>query len=74
MTEQPVVFGIDHGYYNMKSKNCVFASGLTAYAHEPYTKENVLEIGGKFYVVGSARQALQKDKTATEDYYLLTLA
>ena len=74
MNEQPVVFGVDHGYYNMKTKHCVFASGLTAYAHEPYTKENVLEIGGKFYVVGSARQALQKDKTAGEDYYLLTLA
>ena len=74
MTENIVVFGIDHGYYNMKTKNCVFASGLTTYAHEPYTKENVLEGGGKFYVVGSGRQALQKDKTATEDYYLLTLA
>ena len=74
MTENIVVFGIDHGYYNMKTKNCVFASGLTTYAHEPYTKENVLEVGGKFYVVGSGRQALQKDKTATEDYYLLTLA
>ena len=30
--------------------------------------------GGKFYVVGSGRQALQKNKTQTEDYYLLTLA
>lgn len=74
MNENLVVLGIDHGYYNMKSKNCVFASGLTAYAHEPYTRENVLEMGGKFYVVGSGRQALQKDKTSTEDYYLLTLA
>lgn len=74
MSEKPVVLGIDHGYYNMKTKNCVFASGLTVYAHEPYTRENVLEVGGKFYVVGSGRQALQKDKIATEDYYLLTLA
>ena len=24
MTEQPVVFGIDHGYYNMKTKNNIF--------------------------------------------------
>lgn len=74
MSEKSVVLGIDHGYYNMKTKNCVFASGLTVYTHEPYTRENVLEVGGKFYVVGSARQALQKEKTATEDYYLLTLA
>ncbi len=34
----------------------------------------MLEYGGKFYVVGSGRQALQKNKTQTEDYYLLTLA
>lgn len=39
-----------------------------------YTRKGVLEYGGKFYVVGSGRQPLQKDKTQTEDYYLLTLA
>ena len=44
------------------------------YEHEPYTPKGVLEYGGKFYVVGSGRQPLQKDKTQTEDYYLLTLA
>lgn len=74
MSENAVVLGIDHGYANMKTVHHVFPSGLTAYAHEPYTKENVLEIGGKFYVVGSGRQALQKDKTGSEDYWLLTLA
>ena len=45
-----------------------------AHEHEPYTLSNVLEYGGKYYVVGSGRQPLQKDKTQTEDYYLLTLA
>ena len=45
-----------------------------AYEHEPYTQKNVLEYGGTYYVVGSGRQPLQKDKTRTEDYYLLTLA
>ena len=74
MNNNPIVIGVDHGYTNMKTVHCVFASGLTCYAHEPYTKENVLEMVGKFYVVGSGRQALQKDKTVSEDYYLLTLA
>ena len=37
-------------------------------------QKNVLEYGGTYYVVGSGRQPLQKDKTRTEDYYLLTLA
>ncbi len=70
---QPIVIGIDHGYAAMKTAHCTFHSGLTAYDHEPYTQQNVLEMDGKYYVVGSSRGGLQKDKTATQDYYLLTL-
>ena len=69
-----ITIGVDHGYYAMKTVHCAFPTGLVEYDHEPYTQQDVLEHGGKFYVVGSGRQPLQKDKTATEDYYLLTLA
>lgn len=69
-----VIIGVDHGYAAMKSAHFSFPTGLVEYEHEPYTRKDVLEYGGKFYVVGSGRQPLQKDKTATEDYYLLTLA
>ena len=69
-----LTIGVDHGYAAMKSAHFSFPSGLVEYEHEPYTQQNVLEYGGKFYVVGSGRQPLQKDKTLTEDYYLLTLA
>ena len=70
----PIIIGIDHGYAAMKIAHCSFPTGLVAYAHEPYSSDHVLEYDGQFYVIGSGRQALQKDKTATEDYYLLTLA
>ncbi len=70
----PITIGIDHGYAAIKTKNFSFPTGLVAYDHEPYTQQDVLEYGGKFYVVGSGRQPLQKDKTVSEDYYLLTLA
>ena len=70
----PIIIGIDHGYAAMKTAHCSFPTGLVAYAHEPYSSDHVLEYDGQFYVIGSGRQALQKDKTATEDYYLLTLA
>ena len=70
----PIIIGIDHGYAAMKTAHCSFATGLVPYAHEPYSSDHVLEYDGQFYVIGSGRQALQKDKTATEDYYLLTLA
>nr|WP_325216584.1 ParM/StbA family protein [uncultured Oscillibacter sp.] len=69
-----LTIGVDHGYAAMKSARVSFPTGLVEYEHEPYTQQNVLEYGGKFYVVGSGRQPLQKDKTLTDDYYLLTLA
>ena len=63
MSESMIV-GVDHGYAAMKTAHFSFPSGLVAYEHEPYTLKDVLEYGGKFYVVGSGRQALQKNKNA----------
>ena len=71
---ETIIIGIDHGYAAMKTAHCSFPTGLVEYDHEPYTSQSVLEYGGKYYVVSSGRQPLQKDKTVTEDYYLLTLA
>ena len=68
------IIGVDHGYAAMKTAHFSFPTGLVEYEYEPYTRKNVLEYEGKYYVVGSGRQPLQKDKTVTEDYYLLTLA
>ena len=70
---ESIIIGVDHGYAAMKTAHFSFHTGLVAHEHEPYTLSNVLEYGGKYYVVGSGRQPLQKDKTQTEDYYLLTL-
>lgn len=69
-----ITIGVDHGYAAMKTAHFSFPSGLVAYEHEPYTQKDVLEYEGRYYVVGSGRQPLQKDKTQTTDYYLLTLA
>ena len=67
--------GIDHGYYAIKTRHCSFPAGITAYgSQEPYTRRNLLEFGGHFYLCGTGRQPLQKDKTQTDSYYLLTLA
>ena len=71
---ETITVGVDHGFAAMKTAHFSFPTGLVEYEHEPYTSKDVLEYGGKYYVVGSGRQPLQKDKTLTEDYYLLTLA
>ena len=73
MSEE-LIIGVDHGYAAMKTVRFSFPAGLVAYDHEPYTQKDVLEYQGRYYVVGSSRQSLQKDKTRTENYYLLTLA
>ena len=64
---ESIIIGVDHGYAAMKTAHFSFHTGLVAHEHEPYTLNNVLEYGGKYYVVGSGRQPLQKDKTQTED-------
>ncbi len=70
-----MILGIDHGYYAIKTRNCSFPAGITPCgSQEPYTRQNVLAFGGCFFVCGSGRQPIQRDKTANDNYYLLTLA
>ena len=70
-----IIIGIDHGYYAIKTAHCSFPAGLTSYGeHEPYTRQGLLEFGGCFFVCGSGRQLIQRDKTINDNYYLLTLA
>ena len=66
--------GIDHGYYAIKTRHFSFPAGITAYSHEPYTLQNTLEYGGKFFVCGTGRQPILRNKMENENYYLLTLA
>lgn len=66
--------GIDHGYYAIKTRHFSFPAGITEYSHEPYTQQNLLEYGGKFYLCGTGRQPIQRDKTYNSNYFLLTLA
>ena len=71
----PMIIGIDHGYYAIKTRNCSFPAGITdCGSHEPYTRQNVLTFGGCFFVCGSGRQPVQRDKAANDNYYLLTQA
>lgn len=66
--------GIDHGYYAIKTKNFSFPAGVTAYSHEPYTLQDTLEADGKFFVCGTGRQPILRNKMENDNYYLLTLA
>ena len=70
----PLIIGIDHGYASIKTANFVFPSGVTAFDAPPPITQGLLEYEGRFYICGSGRQPLLRDKTVNESYYLLTLA
>ena len=65
--------GIDHGYYAIKTRHFSFPAGIAEYSHEPYTLQNTLEFGGKFYVCGTGRQPILRNKMENDNYYLLPL-
>lgn len=64
----------NHGYYAIKTPHLCFPTGLSRYDYEPYTMQNVLQYAGHYYVCGTGRQTLMKDKIANDNYYLLTMA
>jgi plasmid segregation protein ParM len=68
-----MIIGIDHGYGCVKGVNSIFTTGVTEYEKEPYTTENVIRYEDKYYVCGSGRQTLIRDKTQNDNYYILTL-
>ena len=70
----PLIIGIDHGYASIKTANFVFPSGVVAFDTPPPVQQGLLELKGHFFVCGSGRQPLTKDKTTNENYFLLTLA
>lgn len=69
-----MIISLDHGYGAVKSSSgLVITTGITEYENEPYTTKNVVKYKGKYYVCGSGRQSLVRDKTEDDSYYILTL-
>ena len=68
------IIGIDHGYGNMKTANCCFPTGITAYDHEPLFTADMLVYNGRYYLIGEGHKEFAPDKIKDEDYYVLTLA
>lgn len=69
-----MIIGVDHGYGMMKTAHFAFPTGITEYEHEPFSIRNTLKVNGKYYVCGSGRQTLLREKTQNDNYFLLTLA
>lgn len=69
-----LIVAVDAGYGNIKTANCAFPTGLTAFEERPYFSENLLIYNDHFYVIGSGHKEFISQKIVDEDYYVLTLA
>ena len=58
----------------MKTANCCFPTGITAYEHEPLFTADMLVYGSRYYLIGEGHKEFAPDKIKDEDYYVLTLA
>ena len=64
---------IDHGNKNMKTAHRVFTSGLSESDTRPPFGENILQYGGKYYVLSEQRIPYLRDKTLDDRFFVLTL-
>ena len=71
---QTYLIGIDHGYGNMKTANCCFATGVVKSDTEPTFVSDLLVWNGTYYSIGVGHTEFKADKFNDEDYYVLTLA
>ena len=68
------IIGVDAGYGNMKTARTIYSTGLVAMDTKPFFDGNILEYNGTWYRIGEGHKAYNPDKTADEDFYILTLA
>ena len=68
------IIGVDAGYGNMKSARTIYPTGLVAMDTKPFFDGDILEYNGTWYRSGEGHKAYNPDKTADEDFYILTLA
>ena len=68
------IIGVDAGYGNMKTARTIYPTGLVAMDTKPFFDGNILEYNGTWYRIGEGHKAFNPDKTADEDFYVLTLA
>lgn len=64
---------VDHGNRNMKTCNHIFTTGLTEMDKKPARGEWYLKFQDKYYMLSERRIPYQRDKTADQRFFVLTV-
>lgn len=73
MKKQPLIIGVDNGNANTKTSHTVFVSGIRSHDLRPPMMDEVLEFNNKFYTLSNKRNTYIRDKTKSDDCFILTL-
>ena len=68
-----LIIGVDAGNYNTKTQTACFTSGFSELAGKELRFEDMLEYQGRHFALSNNRKPVRDDKTANEDFFLLTL-
>lgn len=68
-----LTIGLDIGNYDTKTQNCIIPSGFVAMHSLPYGTETYLQLDGIYYIPDEQRFAYEKDKTQSENAFILSL-
>lgn len=71
--QNQLIIGVDTGNFNTKTQTACFTSGYTELAGSELRFEDMLEYGGRHFALSGIRKPVRDDKTANEDFFLLTL-
>lgn len=72
--ENVLLVAIDHGFSSIKTPHFIFDNGVRKLGSSTTLVDNTLEYGNVCYKTGEGRLPLKDDKTADEDFLLLTFA
>ena len=68
------IIAVDHGFGNVKTANHCFPTGIIPGEDASSFAQNILEYGGKSYLIGEGHKEFLPEKQNDEDYFVLTLA
>ena len=69
--KKTTLIAVDHGFSHIKTVDEIFETAITP-IDEPISGKDVLQIGQRYYRIGGRRIDVLEDKTATDDFRLLT--
>lgn len=70
---ESIIIGVDTGNRCIKTKTTAFVAGVRSSLTPPVANRSVIQYGGKYWALTTERINYLRDKTETDDYFVLTL-